>query len=290
MAKIQRFSEVLPSDEARPLAGVPGEVSMQPLYPNSGAYLRYYVFRPYPGSYSDILQEETEISFSPQMCYFIINSPEELNAEEYRFPVGYIGSFTIISEYQYTFSCAIPDGSGNANEFTKTTENSMDCIIAIWCDENDHPWNYIYAGLGSDEEEKRVNFTNWFKDITELGYDEGYWNGNGAGWSEGFNQGRDQGWQDGYNQGYEIGRNDGISQGGDANIEITQQGLFYGVVTFTRMFFSLATSFLSTPLVGDLTLGLFVIGIPCTFMLINLAIGLAKKWLGGRGASEGDDK
>lgn len=90
-----------------------------------------------------------------------------------------------------------------------------------------------------------------------------------------------------YNKGYSLGMTAGYDK---AMAEgITAGGLFNGAISFVKMFFNLSSQFLQTKIVNDITLGLLVIGLPCAFMIVNLAIGLVKKVLGGRGASEGDD-
>lgn len=272
VANTQRFSEVSRSDGVQAVADEP---STQPLYPDSGYYLRYYVFR--PTSYT--LQEERSIYFSTQMCYFIVNSFDYFSAEEMKYPVGYIDTFVIESSMLYRFSCYIPDGNGSGETYSKTTSNSMDCIIAILCEgATPKPWDYIYDGLGTEENEKITNFNNWFLDITELGEAYGFQNGFASGYGEGR--------QDGYDDGYRAGYDQGFIEGGDANLEITQAGIFYGAITFVKTFFNLTSDFLGTKIVGDITFGLLVVGVPCAFMFVNLAIGLVKKFLGGRGADE----
>lgn len=113
-----------------------------------------------------------------------------------------------------------------------------------------------------------------------------------SGYNDGYNDGRFEGESAGYDKGYNKGFNEGESQGyANAVSEgVSQMGLFSAAVSFIKVFFQMTTEFLGTKIVGDITLGLLVVGLPAAFMIVNLAIGLAKKFLGGRGASEGGEE
>lgn len=115
----------------------------------------------------------------------------------------------------------------------------------------------------------------------QTGYDNGFTAGELAGRGQGFENGRVQGFEQGYQEGLLEGYNNAVAEG------VSDTGLFYGALSFMQTFFKLATEFLGTKFIGNITLGMLTIGLPCAFMLINLAIGLVKKWLGGKGADEG---
>lgn len=127
-----------------------------------------------------------------------------------------------------------------------------------------------------------------------IGYDKGYNNGYSDGEEFGFNTGYENGtriteelkqqihdtaFKEGESQGYA----NAVSEGASA------MGLFTGAVSFVKVFFQLLTKLLETKIAGDISMGLLVIGLPAAFMIVNLAIGLVKKLLGARGASEGGD-
>lgn len=114
----------------------------------------------------------------------------------------------------------------------------------------------------------------------QTGFDNGY--------TEGETNGRTQGIEIGYGQGYPEGYGAGLIDGYDkaVNEGASGSGLFYGAISFIKTFFKLTTNFLGTKIIGDITFGVLVVGVPCAFMFVNLAIGLVKKFLGGRGADE----
>lgn len=109
----------------------------------------------------------------------------------------------------------------------------------------------------------------------QLGYQSGYHDGHQIGVSEGYTQGS----AEGYEQGYQQAITDGYGAG----------SLWYGSITLMEAFFKSATNFLQTNIIGDMTVGLFVIGIPATFMIIDLGISFVKKILGKSGGSSADE-
>lgn len=109
----------------------------------------------------------------------------------------------------------------------------------------------------------------------QLGYQSGYHDGHQIGVSEGYTQGS----AEGYEQGYQQAITDGYGAG----------SIWYGAITLTQAFFKGATKFLQTNIIGDMTVGLFVIGIPATFMIIDLGISFVKKILGKSGGSSADE-
>lgn len=147
------------------------------------------------------------------------------------------------------------------------------------------------------EQEVTKQFYQWFMqnvkftDDYDKGYTNGYNTGLDVGTSQGYNNGYNNGYTSGYDYGYDYGLNLGNQEGYAKAVAegVSQLGLFNGALAFIRVFFQLITQFLETKIAGDITLGLLVIGLPAAFMIINLAIGLVKKLLGARGASEGDD-
>lgn len=128
--------------------------------------------------------------------------------------------------------------------------------------------------------------------------------GYSAGYSVGYNNGRSIGTEEGYSSGYSAGENaansrvntdsasyqSGYSTGSQegyssaVNEGVSQLGIWNGALAFIRAFFVLSGNFLDHKIVGDITLGMIFIGLPAAFMIINLTIGLLKKWLGGKGA------
>lgn len=127
------------------------------------------------------------------------------------------------------------------------------------------------------------------KNVTIAQDNGNYLGGYTSGYNNGLTDGKEEGYENGYGEGYDKGYDEGESQGYTNAVAegTTQSGIFYGAIAFTKMFFQLGTQFLGTKIAGDITLGLIVIGLPCAFMIINLGIGLVKKLLGGKGASEG---
>lgn len=107
------------------------------------------------------------------------------------------------------------------------------------------------------------------------------------GYGAGVEVGRRQGYGEGVNAGYSAGESEGYAKA--VNEGASSLGLFTGAVSLIKVFFQLLTSLLETKIAGDINLGLLVLGLPAAFMIVNLAIGLVKKLLGARGASEGDE-
>lgn len=137
--------------------------------------------------------------------------------------------------------------------------------------------NFQFGAYGGDE--YQVGY--------DTGYNKGFNEGETTGYDNGYEAGETQGDTTGYNRGLTEGKAEGYEQA--LSEGVSQMGLFNGAVSFVKMFFTLTTQFLETKIAGDITLGLIVIGLPAAFMIVNLAMGLVKKFLGGRGASEGDD-
>ena len=105
----------------------------------------------------------------------------------------------------------------------------------------------------------------------ELGKEEGFKTGK----SEGYESGKDDGYNKGLNEGELIGREKAISEGVDGS------GLLYALFALLKLFFTLLSDMMSLKIAGDFTVGFFVIGIPATFMIINLVIKLVNRSSGG---------
>lgn len=92
-------------------------------------------------------------------------------------------------------------------------------------------------------------------------------------------------YDNGYVNGYDKGYDDGVS----ATYE--SEGMFAGAIAFVKGIFQVVGEFLSRKIVGDLTIGLFVIGIPATIMIVELIISFVRKLLGAISSSKsgGDD-
>ena len=131
-----------------------------------------------------------------------------------------------------------------------------------------------------------LQFSNGYSDNANYyaGYDTGY----NDGYDKGENTGYGNGIKDGYNNGYDVGLKEGEINGYNKAVGegVSQEGIFYGAITFLRIFFQLTTQFLNTKIVGDITLGLIIIGLPAVGVIGNLAIGFVKKIMGSRGAEE----
>ena len=114
-----------------------------------------------------------------------------------------------------------------------------------------------------------------------LGYESGYANGYNEGRNKGYNQGKDVGYKNGYTNGVKDGESVGyekaVSEG------VSGSGLLYGVFVLLKLFFKLITDLLSLKIAGDFTIGLFLIGIPATFMIINQVIKLVKNLMSAGG-------
>lgn len=96
-------------------------------------------------------------------------------------------------------------------------------------------------------------------------------------YEDGYEAGTETGYDTGYNDGYDTGYNDGIGDTYEAT------GFFAAAVIFCQKLFEIFGEFLSRPIVGSLTIGLFVIGIPATIMIINLIINFVRNLLGAKG-------
>lgn len=114
-----------------------------------------------------------------------------------------------------------------------------------------------------------------------LGYESGYANGYNDGRDKGYNQGKDVGYKNGYTSGVKEGESVGyekaVSEG------VSGSGLLYGVFVLLKLFFKLITDLLSLKIAGDFTIGIFLIGIPATFMIINQVIKLVKNLMSAGG-------
>lgn len=131
-----------------------------------------------------------------------------------------------------------------------------------------------------------LKFSNGYSDNANYyaGYDSGY----NVGYTDGENKGYGNGIEVGYNNGYDTGLKEGEINGYTKAVAegVSQEGIFYGAISFLRTFFQLTTQFLGTKIVGNITLGLIVIGLPAVGLIGNLAIGFVKKVMGSRGADE----
>lgn len=143
------------------------------------------------------------------------------------------------------------------------------------------PINTYEAGYES-------GFEDGYESGYQKGFDEGYKSGFGEGKKEGIEEGFASGKEEGKKEGYEVGRQEGYEAGYTeaVNSDINASGLFYGAISFLKIFFSLATKFLETKIAGDISLGLIIIGIPAVFTIANMAMNLVKKLLGIGGGDE----
>ncbi len=128
-------------------------------------------------------------------------------------------------------------------------------------------------------------------------YQEGI--GYEAGFANGYNQGKDEGYYSGYNignkQGYDSGYGEGQAAGETigydkaVNEGMSGTGLLFGIFSFIKVFFKLMTQLLSVKVAGDMTVALFVIGIPAAGMIINWVIRLVQNLAtGGNGGGNSE--
>lgn len=119
----------------------------------------------------------------------------------------------------------------------------------------------------------------------------GYYAGVDVGYNNGLQNGKIEGYNTGYSAGFEIGKSEGYTTGYNQAVSegLSNTNIFYGAIAMVKMFFQLITKFMETKIAGDLTLGLFVIGIPAVFMIISLVINLIKKFAGGSGGGGNND-
>lgn len=78
-----------------------------------------------------------------------------------------------------------------------------------------------------------------------------------------------------YNAGYEAGYNRGVTEGTKAS-----EGFLISISTVLTSLFNNMTTLLSTEIAPGLNIGLFVIGIPVAFLVLDLIISLILKFLG----------
>lgn len=130
---------------------------------------------------------------------------------------------------------------------------------------------------------------------TGIGYDAGYANGYNTGrqdgYDTGYNIGNKQGTETGYENGYTAGQAKGESIGYQKAVDegLSGTGLLFGIFSFIRVFFSLMTELLSVKIAGDMTVALFVIGIPAAGMIINWVIRLVQNLAtGGNGGGNSE--
>lgn len=121
------------------------------------------------------------------------------------------------------------------------------------------------------EEGQSIGFEAGKTEGFELGKEEGFKTGK----SEGYESGKDDGYNKGLKEGELIGREKAISEGVDGS------GLLYALFALLKLFFTLLSDMMSLKIAGDFTVGFFVIGIPATFMIINLVIKLVNRSSGG---------
>ena len=112
--------------------------------------------------------------------------------------------------------------------------------------------------------------TNFNSGVFDDGYTKGYNDGlkSGTAYQNGLNTGLKQGELIGYEK--------AISEGVDGS------GLLYALFALLKLFFTLLSDMMSLKIAGDLTVGLFVIGIPAVFMIINIVIRLVNRSSGGK--------
>lgn len=162
-------------------------------------------------------------------------------------------------------------------------------VATFWelCHNDLYNLGYANGGNGSGSGGVDTDLIYWqgFADGEAQGRAEGFQEGYNEGYSykqedeywRGYNEGQVNGKDVGYKQGFVDGKADALSD------TYSAQGIFAGAIAFVKLFFQLATQFLNTAIIGDITLGVIVIGLPAAALLLNLVAGFIKKLLGGKG-------
>lgn len=244
-------------------------------------------------------------SFSYYYLYVVFETPIILNLDTFYFTFPGAISEAAIPRINFFNTPNVEDFDGNLenSKFLFTIQSGKPAGtfgLAIMPGNNESG----YFGQQYNKMLIRVEGSNAYNYLQGLQIstiatgDSSYFTGFNNGYNEGYNAGNEEGYQSGsqvgeqikkdyYNLGYGEGEAQGyanaVSEGASA------MGLFTGAVSLIKVFFQLLTGFLETKIAGDISLGLLVVGLPAAFMIVNLAIGLVKKLLGARGASEGGD-
>lgn len=193
-------------------------------------------------------------------------------------------------------------GQGNSTSFFgayRVTDTSGNIYSIKWI--NDDIWK---TDIPEDLKKQNINISKisfqWGGGVEGMEvtiYQEGI--GYEAGFANGYNQGKDEGYDSGYNignkQGYDSGYGEGQAAGETigydkaVNEGMSGTGLLFGIFSFIKVFFKLMTQLLSVKVAGDMTVALFVIGIPAAGMIINWVIRLVQNLAtGGNGGGNSE--
>lgn len=193
-------------------------------------------------------------------------------------------------------------GQGNSTSFFgayRVTDTSGNIYSINWI--NDDIWK---TDIPEDLKKQNINISKisfqWGGGVEGMEvtiYQEGI--GYEAGFANGYNQGKDEGYDSGYNIGNKQGYDSGYKKGQAAgetigydkavNEGISGTGLLFGIFSFIKVFFKLMTQLLSVKVAGDMTVALFVIGIPAAGMIINWVIRLVQNLAtGGNGGGNSE--
>lgn len=193
-------------------------------------------------------------------------------------------------------------GQGNSTSFFgayRVTDTSGNIYSINWI--NDDIWK---TDIPEDLKKQNINISKisfqWGGGVEGMEvtiYQEGI--GYEAGFADGYNQGKDEGYDSGYNIGNKQGYDSGYKKGQVAgetigydkavNEGMSGTGLLFGIFSFIKVFFKLMTQLLSVKVAGDMTVALFVIGIPAAGMIINWVIRLVQNLAtGGNGGGNSE--
>lgn len=203
----------------------------------------------------------------------------------FKTPMQYSGNFQILClDYENTtqYNLGVRIGDANFTNFSSLTITPTDTTMII--DQNvyrvynlKYEYSRTFGLMELGYAFRVIEPSTYSNPIKWLSY--GSYFGQNS-YNEGYNEGVNTSQNNAYNNGYNQGFADGQADTGVAN------SLFFGVKEVLNVLGNNMVIFLSTPIVGDMTIGLFVLGIPLTFLIISVVIRLIKFFMGAGGNNE----